>query len=227
MATTIEQLRERHKGAVGDKDIHVKASAAGESMKVDWDNRLIKGLASTTLIDEDGEVVVPAGADLSYFLGADPENEAGGIRTVYKNHDYTVELGVCRRMAVRSNGLWAQTYVTKLPIGEDTLTLIDEGIIRGQSIGFAVNESGPPTDEETRKYGPCRIVTRSYKVIEYSITGMPCNPGALLEAVTKGMIHRTSAVVFGLPDTPIRKWFPVKGKAEVEREWKAPKVWKR
>jgi len=170
----------------------------GKAPDVDVAARTVSGIISTTTPDNDGEVVIPSGLDMSYF----PRK----VKTVYLFHDYDKPVGKCRRMELRDGSLWASTYITSTALGEDVLTMMNEGVINGFSIGFAAKAFGPPTDEEEDEFGEHHTIHRAGTLFEYSITPMPCNPDALVSMVSKGRIHRSTAVACGLDDTPVRKY---------------------
>ncbi len=53
--------------------------------------------------------------------------------------------------------------------------------MRGQSIGFRVLDASEPDAAERLKYGSkCNRIIRKSTLLEYSVTAMPCNPGASL-----------------------------------------------
>jgi HK97 family phage prohead protease len=192
-------------------EVRAKATLL-KSPSIDRETRLVKGLVSVAVPDMDNEVVIPAGLDRGYF----PEK----VKAVYFNHDYSgMPVGTCRRMTVQDGGksLFASTYILPGARGDDIMTAIEAEAINGFSVGFVATDYGPPTQEETKSYGACDTVIRKGRLIEYSITPMPACPQALVEMVSKGLIHRSSAVEFGLEDTPARKVYPVRGAAKVWR----------
>jgi HK97 family phage prohead protease len=194
-----------------DGEVRAKATIL-KSPSIDRATRLVKGLVSVAVPDMDSEVVLPMGLDRSYF----PDK----VKAVYYGHNYhEPPVGACRSMSVKDNGrsLYASTYILPGARGDDLMTAIEAGAINGFSVGFVATEFGPPSPEETKAYGVCETVIRKGRLIEYSITPMPACPDALVEMVSKGAIHRSSAVAFGMPDTPQRKVFPVRGPARV---WK-------
>ncbi|REK40873.1 MAG: hypothetical protein DWQ20_00665 [Actinobacteria bacterium] len=208
-STDLRRLAESNgeKFAPGDR-VGVRGAVV-KSRAVNRDNRLIKGIVTTTDVDEEGEVILAQKFDRSYF----PDR----VKTVYIDHKYdslTGAVGVCRHLAARGNGLFSVTYITERPIGEDLLTAVEEEVISGLSIGFAVHEAGPPTSEEKALYGDARGVIRKGKLLEYSFTANPCNPMASIvpddvksgldALVTKGKILRSSAVAFGLREAERR-----------------------
>lgn len=199
----IRELKARYSKDEPNADFRVKVGqitgVKGKAPDVDTASRTVSGIISTTTPDNDGEVVLPSGLDMSYF----PKR----VKTVYLYHDYEKPVGKCRRMELRDGSLWASTYITSTALGEDVLKMMDEGVINGFSIGFATKAYGPPTNDEEDEYGEHHTIHREGRLYEYSITPMPCNPDALVSMVNKGTIHRSSAVACGLEDTPERKWF--------------------
>lgn len=170
-------MEARHSGT---GEVAIKRAVV-KTPTVDWDNRLVQGIISTENVDLDGEVVVQSGIDTTYFLGADKDS---GVRTVYLDHDYSKPVGSCVNLKLTSGGLYASTYISKTALGEEVLTLIDEGIIRGQSIGYRRVDSSDPDHAEVQKYGHgCDRVTRKSMLLEFSMTPMPCNPDAMLDQV--------------------------------------------
>lgn len=197
----IEQIRDHHKAFVGDDAFKIKQGII-KTPNIDRNKRLVSGTVSATVPDMDGEVVLAAGMDMSYF----PKS----VKAVYFNHNYSdMPVGSCRHITVRGGGssLFATTYILDNERGNDLLTAMEGGAVNGFSIGFKATEYGPPSMEETMKYGDCHTIIREGVLIEYSITAMPSCPAALVDMVSKGMIHRTSAVAFGLQDSPNRKVF--------------------
>jgi phage head maturation protease len=198
----IERMRARalaHGAEVAaDAPVVVKQVVLKEA-RVDMDQRLVRGIASTADVDGDGEVLLPSGFDFKYF---------GAVKTVYWQHDYDKPIGTCRNYSVAKNVLSTTTYITRASFGDDVLTMIDEGVINGLSVGVIPEDSGPPDQAELKSYGDCRNIIRRSLMLEYSITPMPCNQAALIDAVSKARIRRSSAVMMGLNDTPERKFHP-------------------
>lgn len=204
-AEILRELRHRHKDALGEAEVHFKRGTIPDP-EVDVQRREVRGIVSTTAIDNDNEVVVPSGMDCTYF----PDS----VKTVYLSHDYTKPVGKCTRLWLAKGGkaMYATTYLSQTPLGEDTLTMMNEGVIEGFSITFIPQDFGAPTQKEMAEYGKgkdFRSIVRKGKLIEFSITPMPCNPEAKMsrieKALSQGLIRRDSAVAFGLPESPKRK----------------------
>lgn len=208
----LESFRKRHKlpddAAVGlafspMAECRVKAAERDQPT-------LLTAVATTPRVDMDGEVVVPEGLDPSMFqkLGA-----------IYYNHDYYSELpiGALRSIQpIKGGGGWrVQMSMSRTQFAQDVATAIEDGAIRGTSIGFQRIDWGEPTSTEVNKYGPHQTITRKGNWIELSITPMPCNHDAMIDRARsmvndatadaldalaiKGRIARDSAYKMGLP----------------------------
>lgn len=213
--TIIDRIRNRHHlGA--SSPIGVRGSF-GKDVEVDTNNgnRDILVIANTDDIDLDTEVVVPRGADTSYFF------KNGKI---FADHWYDLDkcVGSLRKAIAVPNTqdhrAWkVRIRVASTPLGDDVLTMAREAGI-GSSIGFEPTDFGSPTEEEEKAYGRDGVVPKSvvreWKWLELSLTCMPCNVAcqggvmsvdetriaAMDDLVTKGRIKRESAAMFGLAD---------------------------
>lgn len=174
---------------------------------IDRETRTASGVITMGTPDTEKEVVVPSGGDFSYF----PTK----IKAVYLGHDYEKPIGRCRRMEVKGNTIYATTYISTTALGEDVLTMMEEEIIEGWSIGFATQEFGPPTVDEVKQYGDHNTTHREWKLFEYSATSMPCHEDARTNLISKvagllekNKIHLSSAQALDL-NPPDRKLFRV------------------
>ncbi len=181
--TYSQLLERRHAGLAPDGIDTITKRAQIATPVVDFDQRLIKGIVSCESVDMQGDVVIQKGIDTSYFAG--PDESDLGVRTVYFDHDYSRPIGKNVRLSVNGGQMFATTYITKLPEGDDILTLVDEGIIRGLSIGFRVLEARNASHMDQKSYGEgCQRVIEKALMLEYSITPQPCNPDAILTMAT-------------------------------------------
>lgn len=189
------------KGVIG-KDVSVTDSGQ---------DRFLTLMATTDDIDADGEIVIPSGANTSYFFNN---------RKIFVDHQLGTEhcVGVLHSANLKPNGWLVRLRMFSLPgnpLPDDILTIAREAGI-GCSIGFIPTDVGPPTPEEQMKYGkgkPVAKVIRAWDWLELSITAAPCNVAcqslalsrnegkiaALDELVTKGRIQARSAYALGLP----------------------------
>lgn len=182
-------------------------------------DRTLAVIATTDDIDLDTEVVVPGGADPSYFR----KNAK-----IFLDHNYDFDscVGVLRTVTpypTLSNlkGWKVRFHVSaKGKYGDDILTLHREAGV-GVSIGFQALEYGKPSAEEKALYGkggavPASVIRR-WKWLELSVTAMPCNVScqsmgggsvdeskmaAVDRLLTKGLIKPWTAKAFGLKLTP-------------------------
>lgn len=190
----LEQISQRHLDEPTD-NLHVKRAVLNGTA-VDMESRTVKGTIAVAQADLDNEVVLP-NFDRSYF----PDR----VKTVYFGHQYdAMPIGKCVSMAQRGDSLFATTYITKAPsgIGDDVLVMMDEGVINGFSIGFIPIQFGPPTEAEVKAYGEVDTVVRYSKLLEYSITPMPCNDGAVsrIDSLVESKSIRPSSALWCFPD---------------------------
>lgn len=207
----LESIRQRHAlasdapvGVTFNPITEVRVKAAERDQPT-----LLTAVATTPRPDMDGEVVVADGLDPATFqkLGA-----------IYYNHDYNAPPVAALRnvAAIKGGGGWrVQMSMVRSQFAQDVATAIEDGAIRGTSIGFRRLDWGEPSATEVQKYGPHATITRRGDWIELSITPMPCNQDALIDrarsAITdatadaldnlavKGRIARESAYAMGLP----------------------------
>lgn len=219
-AEVLRKMREKN-GLADDAPVGI-VSSFGAVEEVTDDRNLVL-VANTDDIDLDNEVVVPSGLrGEAYFF----KN-----RKIFADHRYDIGsvIGTLRSATPfpspkNQRGWRIRVYVARTPLGDDTLTLAREiGI--GASIGFAPVEYGKPNAEEVKVYESRgkktpKSMVRVSDWLETSGTMMPCNvscqggaatfddtKAAILDQmVCKSRIARASAVAFGLPATPVRKF---------------------
>jgi hypothetical protein len=185
-----------------------------KSAKIDADGRTLEVIATTNDIDLDDEVVLPGGADPSYFA----KNGKLFVDHQYRTQDV---VGTLRALTPFSRvgggaGWKMRAYmIPGLPMADAVLAIAEAGGI-GWSIGFEAIDYGKPTVEEAKSYkqgdkAPLSII-RKWRWLETSATPFPCNVAcqtmnmvqdeskmALLdELVTKSKITREAAEAFGL-----------------------------
>jgi hypothetical protein len=199
-------MREKYAQEARDWEFVLKKGAV-KKPDIDRENRMASGIVSMGTPDSEGEVVVPSGGDFSYFPSK--------IRTVYLGHDYEKPIGRCRRLEVRGNAIYASTYISTTALGEDVLTMMEEEIIEGWSIGFATKAYGPPTTDEIEEYGEHNNIHREWRMFEYSATPMPCHADAKTMLISKvagllekNKIHYSTAEAIDL-NPPPRRFFRV------------------
>lgn len=191
--------------------------------ETDKGKRDVVFVANTADIDLDDEIVLPEGADLSHI-------QKNGQAFADHQYDLASNVGSIRSTKMEG-GRWIQrVFVYDKPghkeLGDDILHVANNGGI-GASIGFIADEVREPDDREMDRYKrlgkAVRSIVSSWRWLETSFTAMPCNVScqsirsAVIEAriadlddmVTKGQIRRKSAVLLGLPESPVRTMHPV------------------
>lgn len=192
--------------------------------EVNRSQRLVTGYISTTDVDMDFDVVLPEGMDdETYFKHT---------RSVNLHHDHSLPVGKNVNLAKKAKGVYAVTHVGRHALGEDVMTMIEDGVVSGFSIEWdpATLVASPPTRAEQDLYGPnCKRVFRQWMLTAYAFVPMPCNPKCYVDGIKDaryamarqeywdrledlfkgGKIHRSSAVAAGFPDTAAQVSFPV------------------
>src|SRR5690606_12721308 len=74
------------------------------------------------------------------------------------------------------------------------LSLFQQGVLRGFSVGFLPVESRRATRHDHERFGQnVERVHSKWKLLEYSVAPLPANPDALATAVSKGIITPEAA----------------------------------
>jgi hypothetical protein len=181
---------------------------------------------TTDSLDLDKEVLVPSGCVTDRF-------EKQG--TIFWNHDYdkpcAKATGPCRRSRhwIESDAQWAER-----PEGyqgewfpDFCKAMVDQGIVRGVSVGFDPIEIRDATKGDRAKFGDeIRRVVSKWALLEWSIAPVQCNPDAIITAVRKGLMTPASVKshlgidvppeepkkkrqYFWSPDAPPRTYFVI------------------
>lgn len=143
---------------------------------------------TTDAVDEDNEIVLPSGCDMSRFA----KN-----RVLMLNHSmgqpgsyYPLPVGTVVDTKVREHGILAFIkFARSSAMGQEIKGLFDEDMLRSFSIGFKSLESSPLTRQEAESrddwaaaYAKAKgkiLVHRRWKLIELSVAPIPCNADAL------------------------------------------------
>lgn len=199
MSSVIERLRVKHRRVLsaGDDVRSVPIMAKDVLVDAPRNPRDVVMIATTDATDLEDQVVLPEGADLSYFLGN---------RAVFADHEYTVDKAVAklrnvgpwpnanhqRGWKVRANILGGKMH----PLGDVCMSLAQHGIL-GCSIGMKVLDVGPPNRDERERYPNAASIVRSWLWLELSFTSLPCNAdcSAGVEIETPNGIKKRIVVV--------------------------------
>ena len=156
---------------------------------VDLVKRTIDVWTSKYEVDRDGEVVKPTAFEkhLDVYL-------SNGPLLLFHSHK---SLPVGKILEVKifpEEGVWSKFYITKNVIGDEILTLANEGCLNGVSPGFVpiVFEDNPPLHkipQHVLKTSMGRKVKRLYSEVEWvetSLLPIPSNRSALIDRASKG-----------------------------------------
>ena len=156
---------------------------------------------STDALDRDREVLLPQGMDASDF-------EKNPV--VFFNHEHrSVPVGKVVSLRRMADHWLAKVVLAARPaahVGEwlpDTLlSLIQQGVVRGMSVGFEPVEARAPSKKDKETFGPevTRVFSK-WKLVELSIAPLPANQEALIVAVSKKLITAAQAKSVGI-DVP-------------------------
>ena len=185
-------------------------SFATRTVGVDLEARTVRAYITTPTIDEEGEVLLSRGADLSRFT------KTG---TVFDVHQYGTKdvVGRCLNVEQRDDGIIATTRFTPRPPAhpeaeewwpDTVLWLFSVGDVRGWSVGFASVEGRSPTKKDLGDFGEnVRYVHTRWRLLEYSVAPLPCNEDALALSM-KGMVSTRVADLLRAGKRPTRELCP-------------------
>lgn len=173
MNPVLERIKHAN-GLADDAPIGVRACISSVELITKANTRDVVGIATTDAIDSESEVVLPEGADTTYFAAN---------RKVFVDHWTTMDhcVGTLRSMKLDTSSALKGWRVRIALAREGTNELADfvaamaadTGI--GLSIGFMATNYGPPTPEEAKRYPGARTIIRNWEWYELSFTPFPCN----------------------------------------------------
>lgn len=156
---------------------------------VDFKTRTFEAICTTPTVDRDREF-----APLTAFRKQFPDYvKKNGVLLLGHQHKTTLEslpIGKCINYEFTDDGLKCKFYVTRRPIGDDLLILIDEGILKGLSLGFIPLDFIPnPSDHQLPSELRGKGIKKFYKeceTVEISLLSIPSNRDALVIHAEKG-----------------------------------------
>jgi len=140
-----------------------KVFVCGRAEKAKADDSFLF-IASDETVDRYGDVVKVDGWDLSNFH-RNP--------IVLWGHDPMLPIGTAK-VSKREKQLVAKITFASTPAAQEKRALVEEGVLRAVSVGFAVNDDG----FEPREGGGYTFT--SQELLEISLVSIPANAGALL-----------------------------------------------
>ncbi len=186
---------------------------------VDFKNRTFEGWATVPEIDRDREYL-PLDAITKHFPAYIQNNAVLLLGHQHKTTVDSLPIGKCIDYKFHDDGLWTKYYVTRRPIGDDILILLDEGILKGLSMGFVPLDFVPnPSDHQLPSFVRGKGLKKFYKeveTVEISLLSIPSNRQSLVIAAENG--NRVASMITkgwqGGDITPIIKAWLAEGEEE-------------
>lgn len=155
-----------------DTKIGVRACfGAGVRLQSKENTHDVIGMATTDEVDQEGDVVLPGGADTKYI---------GRNRKVFVDHwtEMGSLVGTIRSMKLiegTPSGWQVRVALQRGGAYTDLIAELASTVGIGFSIGFVPLEWGAPTPEEAKKYPGATNIIRRWEWYELSFTPFPCN----------------------------------------------------
>jgi phage head maturation protease len=163
-------------------------ATAGQTLKIDPANMVVRAVISTADADRAGDVILPAGLRNADEFLRNPV-------VLWAHQRSLPPIGTCERLTIEPGRIIAETkFSQSSPFARDVFNLYAEGVLRGWSVGFVPAKAVPiPTTRGRPAGGTCYPV---WDLLEYSAVPVPENPQALTLAVRKGLVQ----------DSDLRHW---------------------
>lgn len=149
----------------------MERKAFATEFKVAGDGRTVEGYASTYDLDAVGDIVVPGAYKRTI------QNRLGRIKVM---RDHESPIGVPIHAEEDSKGLFTRSRISDTQLGNETLTLIRDGVLDRMSIGYEVPKGG---SEFAKKDGADVRYLKEIKLYEWSIVTFPANDAANVTGV--------------------------------------------
>jgi HK97 family phage prohead protease len=156
-----------------------QANLETKGKDLESENAIVHFITTPTL-DRVRDIMNPKGGILTDFEKT---------RTVFFNHDYYIPIGKNLWSKSTNDGIKVKTQFSKTEFAQDVYTWHKEGVINSWSIGFTVpRDKNGNIEKDAIEYDESKDVRTFNKwvLLEYSSTGVPCNPDAVDQA--KGFI---------------------------------------
>lgn len=154
--------------------------------------RAVIARISTMSVDRDGDVMLPSGVDLTDF-NQNP--------VVLFGHDSSrIPVGKAVHVQRRSRDILAKVIFASRPaehpdsqewVPDTLLAMFQQDMLRGFSVGFTVDDARPASKRDVARHGAgVRQIITKWKLVEFSVVPVPANQDALVQAVSKGILHQ-------------------------------------
>lgn len=133
-------------------------------------DRLVTAIINTADTDLDDEVVLPSGGRWKDYMDRN--------KSVFVDHQYDLPSRVATNRHMNGDEASVRATANLLPddnaLAKAVRILLENGGV-GTSIGFEALDRSRPTPEEQQRYPRAKSIVRSWNMIEWSFTAMPCN----------------------------------------------------
>jgi HK97 family phage prohead protease len=164
-----------------DFGIPFEIKAIPTEFKVDAENRIVKGYASTFGNVDLGNDVVHAGAFQKTIEERQPQNL---VKFLWQ-HDRKMPLGRIERLEEDSKGLYFEAYVSKTSYGDDCLTLLADRAVDRTSIGFWASHYEIDENDTDENGWPRRHIHEVDPLLEISPVTFAMNEEAVVTGVKR------------------------------------------
>jgi HK97 family phage prohead protease len=149
----------------------MERKAVPAEFKVAPDGRTVEGYASTYDLDAVGDVVVPGAYKRTL------QNRMSRIK-VLRDHEHPIGRPI--EAYEDSKGLYTKSVISDTPLGNETLTLLKDGVLDRFSIGYEIPKGG---SEYAKKDGAEVRLLKEIKLYEWSVVTFPANEAAVVTGV--------------------------------------------
>jgi len=146
--------------------------------------------------DADGDIIIPTGADLKRFQ----KNPV-----VMYSHNYSGKpIAKVVALSVSEEGITAKMKFAETEEANDVWSLIKGGFINANSIGFLIKGCHRKGTESFNQFikankmkvsETCQRIISEFELLENSICAIPCNPEALMVALSNKSIALTEKTI--------------------------------
>lgn len=156
------------------------------------EERTVVAKISTVDVDMDGDIVWAKGCRLDRF-------KTNSV--IFADHSYKIEdvVGKATEISIEDEGITAKiVFSDATQRARDAWELVKGGFVRANSIGFVVNKFVAKGTEAFKKFATensikvtdaCKRIITDFELVESSICSIPCNPSALMQAISAKSIN--------------------------------------
>ena len=180
-----------------DKDSEVNRKQFLMTLTVgDEETRTITASVTTTQVDHDGDIVNPMGMDLNVFM----KNPV-----IMWSHNYSIPpVGKAKEISVNKDGIEMKMEIAQTDMAEECWQLLKGGFLRACSVGFIARKWAIKGTKEFTEFvkekglsvgDTCERIITEAVLLENSLCAIPCNPSALVTAVSTKAIHLSAKTI--------------------------------